>query len=143
MKEIGAVTIAKLIEAHYEKDEHKFLSYANFIAEAYEEKGEVRASTIIRKRLDGTYKDESKIVSVDEIPNNELFIVTNVDVNEIDVASYYTLWDGKKHKVYYKGRKEECEKFLRDLCDSCCQLLNGKKTDFCNDCVRHKWYVHK
>ena len=65
MKEIGAVTIAKLIEAHYEKDEDEFLSYANFIAEAYEEKGEVRASTIIRKRLDGIYKDESKIISVD------------------------------------------------------------------------------
>ena len=34
MKVIGAVTIGKLIEAHYEKDEHKFKSYAEFIAEA-------------------------------------------------------------------------------------------------------------
>ena len=30
MKVIGAVTIGKLIEAHYEKDEHKFKSYAEF-----------------------------------------------------------------------------------------------------------------
>ena len=40
MKVIGAVTIGKLIEAHYEKDEHKFKSYAEFIAEAYKERGE-------------------------------------------------------------------------------------------------------
>ena len=33
MKVIGAVTIGKLIEAHYVKDEHKFKSYAEFIAE--------------------------------------------------------------------------------------------------------------
>ena len=43
MKVIGAVTIGKLIEAHYEKDEHKFKSYAEFIADAYNEMGEERA----------------------------------------------------------------------------------------------------
>ena len=48
MKVIGAVTIGKLIEAHYEKDEHKFKSYAEFIAEAYKERGEERAERIIR-----------------------------------------------------------------------------------------------
>lgn len=30
MNVIGAVTIGKLIEAHYEKDEHKFKAYAEF-----------------------------------------------------------------------------------------------------------------
>lgn len=39
MKVIGAVTIGKLIEAHYEKDEHKFKSYAEFIADTYNEIG--------------------------------------------------------------------------------------------------------
>lgn len=57
MKVISAVTIANLIEAHMEKDEKKFIDYANFIADAYEEQGEDRKARIIRARLDGTYKD--------------------------------------------------------------------------------------
>lgn len=68
MKEIGAVTIGKLIEAHYEKDEHKFKAYAEFIAEAYKERGEERAERIIRNRIDGSYKDKPKLV----IPEQEL-----------------------------------------------------------------------
>lgn len=46
MKNINAVTIGKMIEAHIEKDEQKFFSYVNFIAEAYEEVGEERSATI-------------------------------------------------------------------------------------------------
>lgn len=65
MKCINATTIAKLIEAHMEKDENKFLSYANFIAESYEEEGDVRSVRIIRKRIDGTYKNEPKVVALD------------------------------------------------------------------------------
>lgn len=61
MKCINAVAIGKLIEAHMEHDEQKFISYANFIAEAYEEQGEKRSARIIRKRIDGTYKDEPKV----------------------------------------------------------------------------------
>lgn len=61
MKVISAVTIGKLIEAHMEHDEQKFLSYANFIAEAYEKQGEERKARIIRKRLDGTYKNDPQI----------------------------------------------------------------------------------
>lgn len=67
MKEIGAVTIGKLIEAHYEKDEHKFKSYAEFIAEAYKERGEERAEGIIRSRIDGSYKNKPKVI----IPEKE------------------------------------------------------------------------
>lgn len=62
MKYINAVTIGKLIEAHMEHDEQKFLSYANFIAEAYEEQGEERSAKIIRSKLDGSYKKQSKVV---------------------------------------------------------------------------------
>lgn len=65
MKCINASTIGKLIEAHMEHDEYKFLSYADFIAETYEEQGEERSARIIRKRIDGTYKDEPK-VTLDE-----------------------------------------------------------------------------
>ena len=66
MKEIGAVTIAKLIEAHYEKDEDKFKVYAEFIAEAYKEKGEERAERIIRSKIDGSYKNKPAVVALDK-----------------------------------------------------------------------------
>ena len=62
MKAITATTIAHLIEAHMEHDEKKFLSYANFIADAYEEQGEDRRARIIRSRLDGTYKNQPQAV---------------------------------------------------------------------------------
>lgn len=58
---ISAVTIGELIEAHMENDEKKFLSYANFIAEAYEQQGEKRPARIIRKRIDGTYKNDPQV----------------------------------------------------------------------------------
>lgn len=61
MKCISDVTIGKLIEAHMEHDEQKFLSYANFIAESYEEQGEERSARIIRKRIDGTYKKQPQV----------------------------------------------------------------------------------
>lgn len=61
MKCISAVTIGKLIEAHIEHDEQKFISYANFIAEAYGEAGEERKAKIIRSKLDGTYKNQPKV----------------------------------------------------------------------------------
>ena len=66
MKVIGAVTIGKLIEAHYEKDEHKFKSYAEFIADAYNEMGEERAERIIRSKIDGTYKNKPVVVTLDK-----------------------------------------------------------------------------
>ena len=69
MKVIGAVTIGKLIEAHYEKDEHKFKSYAEFIADAYNEMG---AERIIRSKIDGTYKNKPVVVTLDkEINQND------------------------------------------------------------------------
>lgn len=61
MKVINATTIGLLISAHMEGDEQKFLSYANFIADAYDEAGEERSARIIRKRLDGTYKNEPQV----------------------------------------------------------------------------------
>lgn len=72
MKEIGAVTIGKLIEAHYEKDECKFKSYAEFIAEAYKERGEERAERIIRSKIDGSYKNKPVVVTLDKERKEEL-----------------------------------------------------------------------
>ena len=61
MKIIGVSTIGNLISAHMEGDEQKFLAFANFIADAYEEAGEERSARIIRKRIDGTYKNEPQV----------------------------------------------------------------------------------
>ena len=72
MKEIGAVTIGNLIKAHYEKDEHKFKTYAEFIAEAYKEKGEERAERIIRSKIDGSYKNKPVAVTLDNERKEEL-----------------------------------------------------------------------
>lgn len=61
MKAINATTIGNLISAHYEHDEEKFDSYVKFIIEAYEEQGEQRKANIIRKRADGSYKNEPTV----------------------------------------------------------------------------------
>lgn len=64
MKVINASTIGHLITAHYEYDEEKFLTYANFIADAYKESGDFLGERIIRKRIDGTYNKEP-VVTLD------------------------------------------------------------------------------
>lgn len=66
MKVINATTIGILISAHLEGDDQKFLAYANFIADAYEEAGEPRSAQIIRKRIDGSYKNEPKVTLDDK-----------------------------------------------------------------------------
>lgn len=66
---LNAVVIGNLISAHYEGDSKKFDAYANFIAEAYEQRGDLRGAKIIRNRMDGSYKNNSTIsleVSLDE-----------------------------------------------------------------------------
>lgn len=62
MEHISAVTIAKLIEAHMEHDEQKFLSYAELIAKTYEKNGTKRQAEIIRRRIDKTYRNDPKII---------------------------------------------------------------------------------
>ncbi len=62
MKNINAVTIGNLISAHYEGDDEKFDNYVQFIIEIYEEQGEYRKADIIRKRVDGSYKNFPKVV---------------------------------------------------------------------------------
>lgn len=61
MKNISAVTIGKMIEAHTEHDEEKFILYANFIADAYEESGEELSAKIIRSKISGEYKKHPEI----------------------------------------------------------------------------------
>lgn len=65
-KIISAVTIANLIEAHMDKDEQRFLNWANYIADAYEENGETSKAKLIRRRISGEYKN-SPVAVLDEI----------------------------------------------------------------------------
>ena len=62
MKIIDATTIGNLISAHYEGDNEKFDTYVKFIIEAYEEQGEQRKADIIRKRADGSYKEQPQVI---------------------------------------------------------------------------------
>ena len=62
MKAINATTLGNLISAHYEHDDEKFDAYVKFIIEAYEEQGEQMKANIIRKRADGSYKNEPQAV---------------------------------------------------------------------------------
>lgn len=72
MKVVNAVTIGKLIEAYYDGNEDNFNSYANFIADAYEEQGDLRSANIIRNKISGNYKNKSKsIVVLDEVVCHE------------------------------------------------------------------------
>lgn len=61
MKVINATTIGNLIKAHMEGDERKFLSYANFIQQSYEEEGDTLGAKIIRKSIDESYKNEPQV----------------------------------------------------------------------------------
>ena len=102
MKCISAVTIGKLIEAHMEHDEKKFMAYANFIADAYEESGEERSAKIIRNKISGEHKKEPK-VTLDEYEENKkngflLGILGAAAVNLSNRTYPYTVHDGKRYE---------------------------------------------
>lgn len=61
-KVIGASAIGKLIEYHMSGDNDRFIEWANFIADAYEEDGDSNASKLIRRRITGEYKNSPKAV---------------------------------------------------------------------------------
>lgn len=100
MKCISAVTIGKLIEAYMEHDEKKFLSYANFIAEAYEESGEDRSAKIIRSKISGEYKKKSEItLNKEENDKNFLAFIAMLTIlkNTGSFRGFYTPHDGKEY----------------------------------------------
>lgn len=102
MKCISAVTIGKLIEAHMEHDEEKFLSYANFIADAHEEAGEERSARIIRKKISGEYKKElAATLDAEEQNRNFFTLLTMLGIcNAINnpLKYPYTVHDGKRYE---------------------------------------------
>ena len=118
MKCISAVTIGKLIESHMEHDEEKFLSYANFIADAYEESGEERSAKIIRNKISCEYKKESKVTLdsgvalkliqsyIEQNYQRRTYPYTVHDGQRYEGTIYLTegigLHDGRGHKIEYR-----------------------------------------
>lgn len=102
MKCISAVTIGKLIEAHMEHDEEKFLAYANFIADAYEESGEERSAKIIRSKISGEYKNQPKVTLDSEQQNKNdaaLLMMLGLATGKLSHRKYpYTTHDGKRYE---------------------------------------------
>lgn len=102
MKCISAVTIRKLIEAHMEHDEEKFLAYANFIADVYEESGEERSAKIIWSKLSGEYKNQPK-VTLDSAEQNKNFVILltmlGVAAGKLNQRTYpYTVHNGRRYE---------------------------------------------
>lgn len=62
MEIVPVTTIGKLIEAFQENDMKKFLIYADFVAQRYEKAGMTHSAKIIRSRIDGSYKNQPKVV---------------------------------------------------------------------------------
>lgn len=102
MKVINATTIGNLIKAHMERDERKFLSYANFIQQSYEEEGDVLNAKIIRKSIDGSYKNEPQ-VSLDIAESRCIpdVVLTDSDIELVKKHNDYTPWlDFKFNPLY-------------------------------------------
>lgn len=62
MKAISATAVANMIDAHMKGDEKKFLTYALFIADAFDDAGDTRGARIVRSRIDGTYQNQPTVV---------------------------------------------------------------------------------
>lgn len=57
-----SIEITKILEGALENDIPKVISYAELFAENLEKDGEDRKARIIRKRLDGSYKNRENII---------------------------------------------------------------------------------
>ncbi len=141
MKVIGPTTIAKLIEAHIDNDDEKFFSYANFIADAYEEQGKDNAAKIIRNRISGEYKTAPRVVLDSEDPcedaiNREKALAPYKDLNDDDVISVRLI---KKNIIELPpvapiGAKGHWISNNGYIWCSECNFRNSKRPNFCENC---------
>lgn len=65
MATISVVAVAKLIEAHIEHNDRKFMLWANFIADSLTDSGDEFSERVIRSRLDGSYENKEQNVALD------------------------------------------------------------------------------
>ncbi len=146
MKDIGAVTIGKLIEAHYEKNENKFKAYAEFIAEAYKERGEERAERIIRSKIDRSYKNKSVAVTLDNERKEEL---KDEMKNKISMALKDPILQQGFEIICKENAELKARLFCtKETCDNCgfvkCEnFQRQRKSDPCSVYISYKDRITK
>lgn len=129
MKVINATTIGNLIKAHMEGDERKFLSYANFIQQSYEEDGDTLSAKIIRKSIDGSYKNEPQ-VSLDSTRNRCVYDITLTD-SDIALVKRYNDGYHVPHALFFDPLYiEVVEEFVSLLNGSAYSTYHISDTDF-------------
>lgn len=100
MHNISAVIIGKLIEAHMQHDELKFLEYANLVADILDECKEEESADIIRGKLYNA-QNSSDTISFDDVKKNFDFI-----------GIYSTTFQCGKHaatKLYIHNQEKLCD----------------------------------
>lgn len=60
-----SIEVAKILEGALENDMLKVKSYASLLVQNLEKDGDERGARIIRRRLDGSYKNDKNIVVAD------------------------------------------------------------------------------
>lgn len=123
MKTITASTIGNLITAHMEGDDKKFLAFANFIAESYEEAGDYRSARIIRSHISNN-KAEATVV-LDEMEENK----EKKDFQKFKAKAGVELdkWGSIFMKTLSAGA-QGAEKFFADASDKIEKMANTAVT---------------
>ena len=122
MSDISTVMVGKIIEGALDGDIQKVKAYAQLIAEKLEEQDNLRASKIIRSKLDGSYKNSEKIVALDssepeekiythkeklidrikDLPDDiQVFVNDKMPCDAIDIRIFTKPKDGEFIKWYF------------------------------------------
>ena len=119
-KIINASTIGNLISAHMDGVDKRFLAFANFIAESYEEAGDYRSARIIRSHVSNN-KAEATVV-LDEMEENK----EKKDFQEFKAKAGVELdkWGSIFMKTLSAGA-QGAEKFFADASDKIEKYANA------------------
>lgn len=120
MKTITASTIGNLITAHLDGDNERFMAFAKFIAESYEEAGDYRSARIIRSHISNN-KAEATVV-LDEMEENK----KKKDFQEFKAKAGVELdkWGSIFMKTLSAGA-QGAEKFFADASDKIEKYANA------------------
>ena len=113
MKIISATAIGKLIEAHRNGDEEKFYTWANFIADVYEENADMNAARLIRNRINSIESTKAVLDGTINTDFNTIWeLATTLVVND-ENREYNAAFDGMTaHEIMQKySAQEALEKY--------------------------------
>lgn len=90
---ISPVTIGVMISAFLEGDKKKGITYANFIADKYRDAGMEKAESIVRKRINGSYRNEPPVVlDGSEESNNSYHFEKLITISTTHVSGNTAAW---------------------------------------------------